>query len=157
MDRIEEDFTCVSTETAFLAQLVEGAKPYTSHDGSIQVAEAGITQSIMRYLGGENKAWSKDYADRAVKSLSDFMNRLLEFIKWNRVTEPLRELVVRVTEHLAGCATGLGSLVSTYDGDSDFTAVVDRLNNAVALFEAGCKQYATSPDVSRSYNVDRRL
>jgi len=141
MERLENDFAETKASTMFLTELTEGAKPYTGIDGSICVAGPGITQGLMRYFRGENKEHSRDYVACAVDDLCSFLNRLLEYIKWNNVTETLHKVTYATKDHVAACLSGVEALCSTYGEEEQFMSLSRRLSDSISLFDAGCSRY----------------
>lgn len=142
MDRLCEDFESVRHETTFLGQMVPGSKPYTAMDGGIAVASPGIFQGVMRYLRGESVTYSIHYATGAVDQLTSFLERFMEYVRWNPVTEEVKVLYRDVSAHLGSCIEGLNTLSATYVDNETFETLKRRLMSSISLFEAGLHRYS---------------
>ena len=141
MEALSQDFTEIQATTRFLAEMTLGGKPYTDLSGNIVVGSPGIFQGVARYIRGESRTYSEEYATTAVTSISKFLERFMEYVRWNAAGEDTRTLYSKVGDHLDECLEGLGMLHTTYDNAEAFSSLRARLTTSVSLFKAGCRRY----------------
>lgn len=150
MEALEDDFNEVQSKCSFLSEMVPGGKPYTDISGKIAVGHPGIFQGVTRYLRGESRTHTEEYAAMAVAQISQYLERFMEYIRWNATGDRTYELYSRVGEYLENCIKGLGMLHTTYDNADTFDDLRTRLVTAESLFKAGCKRYASIATSSHS-------
>ena len=141
MDALTEDFASITVNTAFLAEMVPGGKPYTDVLGNISVGSPGMFQGVTRYVRGESRVYTEEYASYAVCSISQFLERFMEHVRWNSVSEMTHALYSDVGDHLERCIEGLNMLYATYDNGETFKSLRSKLTSSISLFKAGCKRY----------------
>ena len=146
MDALANDFSVVKEKTTFLAEMVPGGKPYTDISGNISVGSPGMLQGLTRYLRGESRAYTEEYSTSAVDTISRFLERFMEHVRWNAVGDDTHELYAEVGSHIEKCVEGLSMLHSTYENAETFESLRTRLQSSVSLFKAGCKRYGTIAD-----------
>ena len=144
MDALTEDFTTIRENTSFLAEMIPGGKPYTDILGNIVVGSPGIFQGMVRYIRGESRAYTVTYARDAVSSISQFLERFMEHVRWNTVSDTTRTLYTEVGDYLEKCAEGMGMLYTTYDEAPAFKSLRDKLTSSMSLFKAGVKRYGAA-------------
>lgn len=144
MDALTTDFAAIRESASFLAEMIPGGKPYTDILGNIVVGSPGIFQGMARYVRGESRAYTETYAKDAVSSISQFLERFMEHVRWNTVSNTTRSLYTEVGDYLEKCAEGLGMLYATYDQTPAFKSLQDKLTSSMSLFKAGVKRYGAA-------------